>query len=511
MQELARVGNPSSVADRVPMEHLSSAQTVGALLAARRRAWQAEAEQFALAAHFADLHAVVPEDGPVVFGERMVHLGGDGTPEVAEFAPLEIAAALTITREAAELMIGDALALRHRLPLLWQKMHDGELRVGVARVLVMKSRSLPLREALELDRRIAPLVGGMSPGRLVRIAEGHVLELTPQEDARTHHELAMATRGVWLGESEDGVAPLQGRLAASDAIFLDAQLDRVATILAQGGHTESVDVRRATALGILASPARALQLIQASLLDEVDDPALPLDTDAARDESCPAAGQRGHTCGAVTVDPELLLPRSTVVVHLAEQALAELDGVARMERSGPVLVEWLEELLGHSRVTLKPVVDPAVVTPSDRYEVSHRMRQVVIARNPVEVFPGSKKWAESCDLDHTEPWRPPPSPAAPPESTAPPESAAPFESGAPESGGRRANGERDQPPRSAPATRPENLGPLSRTVHRAKTHGGWQLRQLAPGMFFWRSPDGFAYLVTPSRSWMIHNPVTPAG
>ena len=56
---------------------------------------------------------------------------------------------------------------------------------------------------------------------------------------------------------------------------------------------------------------------------------------------------------------------------------------------------------------------------------------------------------------------------------------------------------------------PDNLGPLSRTVHGAKTHGGWLLRQLTPGMFFWRSPDGFAYLVTPSRSWMIHNPVTP--
>ena len=38
------------------MQDLTSAQTADAMLSARRRAWMAEAEEFELAAHFADLH-----------------------------------------------------------------------------------------------------------------------------------------------------------------------------------------------------------------------------------------------------------------------------------------------------------------------------------------------------------------------------------------------------------------------------------------------------------------------
>ncbi|MGO4956857.1 DUF222 domain-containing protein [Luteococcus sp. Sow4_B9] len=474
------------------MQELTSAQTVDAMLSARRRAWQAEAEQFRLAAHFADLHgadmhgvdphavdpvANRPAGSPtVLFGEGAVRLGDDGTPEVAEFASLEIAAALNISRESANCLIGDALSLRHRMPLLWQKMCDGFLRVGVARTIVAKTSSLPFRQALEVDRRLAPLVGGVSAHRLVGTAEGLVLELTPADQAHDEFQAAQAARGVWIGGSGHGITQVAAVVSAADGIFLDAQLDRMAAILAQGGCEDSRDVRRSTALGICANPARALDLLQASLLDPADDPELPLE-DGPSDDGCPARGMRGHTCGAVTVDPELLLPRATVVVHVEENTVAELDGLARMERHGPVLASWMAELLQNTRITVKPVVDPAGTTPSDSYEISARMRQLVTTRNPYEVFPGSKKTAERCDLDHTEPWRPPPQ-----ELEA---------HGAP------------------PPTRLDNLGPLSRTVHRAKTHGGWLLRQLSPGMFFWRSPDGFAYLVTPSRSWMIHNPIAP--
>ncbi|MFZ2259672.1 MAG: DUF222 domain-containing protein, partial [Luteococcus japonicus] len=345
------------------MQELTSAQTVDAMLSARRRAWMAEAEEFELAAHFADLHSVDPsEEQPsgstaVLFGERAVRLGHAGTPEVAEFASLEIAAALNITREAADCLIGDALSLRHRLPLLWQKMTDGFLLVGVARAIVAKTASLPQQQALQLDRELAPLVDGVSAYRLIKTAEGLVLELTPAEQAQDDYERAQASRGVWIGQSGHGVTDVSAVVNAADGIFLDAQLDRVAGILAQGGSTDSRDVRRSTALGILATPARALQLLQASLSDPVHDPELPLDDEDPEDAGCPAKGYRGHTCGTITVDPELLLPKATVVVHVEENTVAELDGIARVERCGPVLAQWMAELLQSTRVTVKPVID----------------------------------------------------------------------------------------------------------------------------------------------------------
>jgi len=39
------------------------------------------------------------------------------------------------------------------------------------------------------------------------------------------------------------------------------------------------------------------------------------------------------------------------------------------------------------------------------------------------------------------------------------------------------------------------VNPLSRTAHRAKTHGGWKRVNLAPGHTEWTSPTGQRYTV----------------
>jgi hypothetical protein len=41
-----------------------------------------------------------------------------------------------------------------------------------------------------------------------------------------------------------------------------------------------------------------------------------------------------------------------------------------------------------------------------------------------------------------------------------------------------------------------NLGPLTRSEHRAKTVGRWQCRQPDPGTYVWRSPEGWIALTT---------------
>ena len=43
---------------------------------------------------------------------------------------------------------------------------------------------------------------------------------------------------------------------------------------------------------------------------------------------------------------------------------------------------------------------------------------------------------------------------------------------------------------------PTNLGPLTRTLHRAKTTRRWQLKQPASGIFWWTSPHHQHYRVT---------------
>ena len=52
-------------------------------------------------------------------------LGGDGTPAVGEFAAAELGVLLQVSLAAAANLIGDALDLRHRAPMLWRLVLEG--------------------------------------------------------------------------------------------------------------------------------------------------------------------------------------------------------------------------------------------------------------------------------------------------------------------------------------------------------------------------------------------------
>ena len=52
----------------------------------------------------------------------------------------------------------------------------------------------------------------------------------------------------------------------------------------------------------------------------------------------------------------------------------------------------------------------------------------------------------------------------------------------------------------------DNLGPLSRRVHRAKTATLWQVEQWQPGWYTWTSPHGFQYEVGPYGTTALGRP-----
>ena len=97
---------------------------------ARQTAHAAEVRQLELAVEWALLHPV-PEGGYAadwsqdssLWAEGSSALAGEGCPEVAEFAPVELAAALDISLDAGRALIADALDLTHRLPRLWAHLH----------------------------------------------------------------------------------------------------------------------------------------------------------------------------------------------------------------------------------------------------------------------------------------------------------------------------------------------------------------------------------------------------
>jgi hypothetical protein len=469
-----------------------------------------ETEQFYLAAHWADLHSgeALKESrrgsgGPVLAGmERSRRVGGDGTPEVAEFAAMELGALQGMGHVAAGFYQRDALNVRHRHPLLWAALGAGAARVWQARKIAQACAHLTLEEARWVDAVTTPYAGSLPWGRLDSLVQAKVVEVDPQGAEERRVAAAMA-RFVRTGRSSEfGLKTLVARAAAGDVLFFVAMVDRIADILAEEGDLDPIDVRRSKAIGILATPERALRLLLASAAaheESLGDTHDTDDTDDTDDASDPDPvgesdvhpsqndadddhgdldqggpwGRRTDAAGRVlgvgsaapccrcagATDPRRLLPSAVLYVHLSEDSLLRGGGVARMEGVGPLTREQVVEFLGHTNVDVRPVVDVAGQAPVDGYEVPARLREALHLRSPACGGPWATHLSRRKDADHV---------------TA------------------HLSLDLGGPPGQ---TSLDNLAWLTRFVHRVKTHGRWRLRQPRPGVLEWTSPHGYRFRV----------------
>jgi hypothetical protein len=182
-------------------------------------------------------------------------------------------------------------------------------------------------------------------------------------------------------------------------------------------------------------------------------------------------GTHCGTCGATVgdpsafvrpmrIDPAKLRPAATLYIHTSREAwdaarCGGAGGVARLESVGPVTLSQAVEMLRHTSVTVREVVDLAEDHPVDGYEVPDRMRELLLHRTPATAFPWGPRTRRGHDADHTVPYL------------------SPGKGGPP-----------DQ-------TRIANLGFLNRGAHRVKTHAsGWRHHQPEPGVHYWRTPTG---------------------
>jgi hypothetical protein len=468
---------------------LDAAATLAAAEANEHALITAETRRLQIAGHWADLHpgdAVAESRLPGT--EHPIRLGGVGTPTVADFAPAELGCVLSISDGAACRLIGDALDLRHRLRLIWAAAEAGQVPAYQSRQIATATRHLTAEQASWIDEQLAPSLGAVSWGRLQTLLEAKIIEADPV-GAEQQAALAAQQRFVRLGRtSEHGLKLIIARAAAGDAIWFKATVDRIADILARQGDTDPVDVRRSKAIGILAQPAQALELLCHHQDDNWDGPVEPgaaahestADEDAVSiDEAAQHAEPESTREPANTVGedthrslhltpapfhPDRARPRAVIYVHLSEEALSAGLGVARVQDVGPVLLGRLRMLLGDQcSISLKPVIDlPAGHIPVDSYEIPTRLREQLQLRYPADVFPYAAAVSRRIDLDHTIPYL------------------------SPNKGG---------PPGQ---TRIGNLGPYVRRHHNYKTNGDWQVRQPEPGTWLWRSPHRRVYLVNAS-------------
>jgi hypothetical protein len=412
-----------------------------------RAAEAADINRIVLAAHWADLHGELDRaDRSVALpgAERLVPLGGDGTPAVAEFAPAELGAVMGASLYSASALIADALDLRHRLPILWARICAGEVKPWVGRKVAAATRAVPFDAMRSLDARVSAWADRLTWSRLDDIVQAAVIAADP-EQAEADVEAARSESGVWLGqEVEHGTRTAFIRADAVDLDAFDASLEAIADSLAGLGDTSSRDVRRARGVGILADPQTALDLTGdstgATTDETVDDRSEP------SVERTPSRRSRPAAC---------------LYVHVSADTLAgDADNrVARVESIGPATLGQVRRWLGDRDVVVKPVIDLAGVAPADGYEIPDRLREAVHLIAPADGFPFASGVSRRTDTDHT------------------------IEYLAPDKGG------------GTGQTRVGNLAKLTRRPHRVKTHGRWQVRQPYPGVMIWRSPHGRMFLV----------------
>ncbi|BDO43714.1 hypothetical protein CELD12_32040 [Cellulomonas sp. NTE-D12] len=191
----------------------------------------------------------------------------------------------------------------------------------------------------------------------------------------------------------------------------------------------------------------------------------PRDRDAEPHEqvgACRAAGDSTEEFGAGVpswvraIAPQVVLtvPVLTLLGHSDEPA--ELDGF------GPIDLETARTLCANAptftRVLTHPETGTVLSVGRDRYTVPADLRRAVAIRDRTCRFPGCRRRAASCDVDHSTAWA---------------------------DGG---------------TTGLDNLATLCRKHHRLKHETGWRVVHEGGGTLRWHSPTGRRYRTRPATA-----------
>src|SRR5690349_3398472 len=246
---------------------LTAPEVIDRVQTARTFAHQCEVEQLQLAVRWALLHPCHdPESAAGWEDQRSLHtetapLAGVGAPLVDEFAPASLAAALDLTLDAGRRLIADGLELTYRLPRLWDLVVAGTVPVWRARLIARETHDLGVEAVAFADRLICSVPDKIRLVDAAKLVNEARLYFDPDR-AAADEEAELAKRGVWLRHTgSPATTDVFLTLETPDALLLDQTVGRIASELSALGDTDSLDTRRARAVGILADPQYALDLL----------------------------------------------------------------------------------------------------------------------------------------------------------------------------------------------------------------------------------------------------------
>jgi hypothetical protein len=296
--------------------------------------------------------------------EKARQYGGDGTPQVAEFAAAAFGARIGITTFAAGQLMADAMDLVHRSTDLWARVEAGEVKASYARFVVKQTRHLPAEEAQYVATAVAEPADGRIPWtRFEALVEASIAKANPEVAREKEERARKATFAKKLRAEAHGMASFLVRGPVSVIEQIAATVEAYSEAIAEDFPDLTDDERIVQAVLMLLTPG---------------------------------ADQ----------EPGRLGDRAPVVnLYVHTYSGADSTGIARLEGHGPVTEDWVRDVLGPTcRFKIQPVLDLEGLAPVDAYEIPDRHRQAVHLMTPADVFPFSSSLSRKQQVDHTIPF-----------------------------------------------------------------------------------------------------------
>lgn len=404
----------------------------------------------------------------------------------------ELAMRLAWSRPAANRLVRDGRALENELLLVADAVRAGLVDTPKLRVLTDRLHDRPGELAWAVQEQVLPAAGTRTPSQLAADVDRALLQVDP-EDAADRLARATASRRVCHPKTlPDGMAGIWAVLPAADAVRADATLEATARAARALGDLRTLDQLRADAFtdlacgnALLAGAALGAATLTASesrssrALAEggisVADAGVAADDDRSGDDdetidddvTAAPVDSSEQTAQLPARAPSIRIPRVRIDVTVSLSTLMGLDEApGELAGFGPISAEQARALAAGGvwrRLVTDPLSGAVLDVGRTRYRPPRPLAEHVMARDGTCAAPSCSVPAHRCDLDHTVEYHGLPA------------------NGSPGPG----------------ATSADNLGPLSNRCHRLKTDGGFTLRQVAAGVFEWRTPAGLAYRVTP--------------
>jgi hypothetical protein len=332
----------------------------------------------------------------------------------------ELAGLLRVSPGSAQWRLDQARRFM-RLPRMMGQFAAGTITLRYLHVTGEATRLLDDQLTAAIDADVVDAAVGRTPEAFTKSLKAAVLKLDAVGEAE-RHQRARKDRRVGVAHGEDGMSELFGYLPTEDAVTLDTVLNAMADVK-QAGDDRTQEQRRADALTQLA-------------MDKLNgtNSGLPM--------------QQGR--------------RPTIQVTVALSTLLGIDDQpGELDDHGPIPAELARKLAADSTGTWRRLItdDRGQLVRCDprRYKPPQELIDHVVARDVRCRFPGCKRKARRCDVDHVIPHS-----------------------------------------RGGPTSR-RNLQALCARHHQLKHATDWTVEGDAEGTLTWTDPKGRTYQTRPAE------------